>query len=139
MNLTGVRLLFEESAAVTIAEDVEVLLPSVPVVTLLKMIAYLDHHERTSKDLVHLATIFDDFPSDDDDRMFTVEQSGAGLSPNEARIQVLSRELAAIIDEHERADCARFVDLMRTDTAHAARFMREMTQPKDDREQPAPS
>lgn len=133
MNLCGIRLVFEHSPLVEIADGVKLLVPPVPVIALLKMVAYLDRYDRTDKDLVHLAEIFDGYPDDDDDRMFTHEQAAAGLSPEEARVQVLGRELAQLVNAEEREGCRRFVGQMRV-PVHEARMLRNMSQPSDDRE-----
>lgn len=134
MNLTGIRLVFETGQLLAVADNLKLRVPSVSVIALLKMIAYLDRYERTTKDLSHLALIFDQFPADDDDRMYTHEQAVAGLTPDEARAQVLARELAALVDGRERADCARFVGCLRDDPTHTARMLRVMLQPKEERD-----
>lgn len=133
MNLLGMRLVFERSVFSRIAEEVELLVPSVPIIALLKMIAYQDRHDRTYKDLLHLADIFDGYPSDDDERMFTHEQAAARLTPDEARVQVFARELAGLVDPAERAGCGAFFRLLR-EPVHAARMLQSMSQPTDDRE-----
>jgi predicted nucleotidyltransferase len=135
MNLTGMRLVFDERHRVAIAPDLELLVPAVPVIAVLKMIAYVDRFDRVGgKDLAHLALILDEYPPDDDERMFTHEQAEAGLTPEIARAQVLGREVAVLVDAYERAGCARFIDLMRKDTTHAARMTRHMIQPMEDRD-----
>ncbi|MBK7395005.1 MAG: hypothetical protein IPJ34_01555 [Myxococcales bacterium] len=131
MNLRGMRLVFARSRPYRVADELELLLPPVPVLALLKMISYLDRHARTTKDLAHLVDIFEGYPPNDDERMFTLEQAEAGLSPEEARVQVLARELAGIMDADERECCRAFVRKMR-EPRHQAQMVRQMLQPRED-------
>lgn len=133
MSLVGLRLVFEHAQRASLGHGLTLRVPYVPVIALLKMVAYRDRHDRTAKDLQHLAEILDGYPPDHDDRMFTHAQAVAGLTPEEARAEVLARELAALVDDAERTQCREFLRMLRTPT-HGARMIQRMSQPADDRE-----
>ncbi len=110
-NLTGVRLAIGRAERVRVAEDLTVDVAPLPVITLLKMIAYLDRPDRLA-DLGDIAQAFDAVTDEDryDDRAIDL-----GLDFNsEAGPFVLARRLLPL-EPRELAAARRFVELVRDD------------------------
>lgn len=122
MNLAG----FRQALAVPeteIATGVFIAVATVPIITLLKMAAYLDRPYEREKDLADLAHILDDYPPTDDDRLFASEALDSGLGLPAVKAYVLARELRALADQRDRQAVRRFLRLVREDV-HWSRFVR---------------
>jgi predicted nucleotidyltransferase len=100
MNLTGIGLALEADTS-RLGPELSIAVPSVALIVLLKMAAYADRPER-EKDLKDLAHILYEYPSLDDDRMYSMEVLAAGLHVPEAQAFVLGRELRELCIELDR-------------------------------------
>ena len=115
MNLAGIPLALG-ATPVAFAAGVSVPVPSVPVIALLKMAAYLDRPRERDKDLKDLTHIWDTYPPAADDRFFSEDIASRQLDEPRARAFILGAELRAIVDEHDAAIVERF--LARTAEGH---------------------
>lgn len=108
MNLGGIRLALQ-AATRELATSLSIAVPSVPVIALLKMAAYLDRPDR-EKDLQDLAYILNEYPSVNDDRLYAVEIYSKGLDDQQARGFILGQELRAIVNSVERKIVDKFLE-----------------------------
>jgi predicted nucleotidyltransferase len=111
MNLTGIGFALEADTS-RLGSELSVAVPSVALIALLKMTAYTDRPEMREKDLNDLAHILDEYPSSDDDRMYSTEVLAIGLHVPEAQAFVLGRELRNICAEKDREVIERFLRMM---------------------------
>lgn len=109
MSLVGIRHALS-APPVPLVGGFELSVPGVAVIALLKMAAYLDRPSERERDLKDLAHILDEYPSMDDERLYGDEGILAlGLMGHEAQPFLLGRELAALVDEVERAAVEGFL------------------------------
>lgn len=105
------------------APGLRVCLPALPVLALLKMAAFLDRPADRGRDLEDFAQILNEYPSADDDRLFTnpaIQQ--LSLNVDESQAFVLGQELGTLVDDSERKVVAGFLARLRG--LDAARFVR---------------
>ena len=107
MKTTGFRLVFEQAQVVS-QGTLKIRVAPVPVVALLKMVAYREAPAERGRDLDDLALIFEDYP-EDESRLFAPEVVRVQLSFAQSRPFLLGRELAAIVDKAERAEVQAFI------------------------------
>jgi predicted nucleotidyltransferase len=100
MNLTGVRQAFQ-SSKVQLEVDLSIAVASVPAITIMKMSAFVDRPYEREKDLKDLAHILDDYPSLDDDGLFSDEVRAMGLELGAARGFVLGCRVRDIASERD--------------------------------------
>jgi predicted nucleotidyltransferase len=100
MNLTGLELAFAHSIDVAVGEStVKVAIPAI--ITLLKMIAWLDRPYERQKDLVDIARVLDAYLEDDDGRHWSSSTLASGVDYADHGALVLGQELAALAnDDH---------------------------------------
>jgi predicted nucleotidyltransferase len=113
MNLVGMRHALS-SPAMQIAPGLELALPPVPVIALLKMASYLDRPAERERDLSDLAHVIDEYPPADDDRLFEGGLAERGLTLEAVLPFVLGRELAALADATEADVVRRFLQRVRS-------------------------
>jgi predicted nucleotidyltransferase len=106
MSLLGLRLAFERGVPVTVAADLIVKVAPVPVLTVLKVVAYEDRPAERERDLADLAYIFTEYEPED---RFADEVIDLGLSYDEVGPFLLARTIAAMVNDAERAHVNRFV------------------------------
>ncbi len=83
------------------------------VLTLLKIVSYLDQPAVRHKDLDDLAAIVEVY-GEDGERRFSDEVLDAGVDYNEAGAYLLGRDLARLCTEHDEGDAVeRFLDAVR--------------------------
>ena len=109
MNLAGIPLALR-ATPVAFAGGVSVPVPSVPVIALLKMAAYLDRPSERDKDLEDLTHIWDSYPPAVDDRFFSEDIASRQLDEPRARAFILGAELRAIVDQQDAAIVERFLE-----------------------------
>ena len=112
MSLIGIRHALAAPSH-QFGDGLELAVPTVPVIALLKMVSYLDRPAERERDLVDLAHIFNDYPSSDDDRLYAAEVYEHGLHLESAPPFVLGREIAAVVDTVEADAVRRFLDRVR--------------------------
>lgn len=121
MSLAGVAVALANTSRF-VSRELDITVAPVPILALLKMAAYLDRPER-GKDLGDLAHILYEYPPNDDDRFYEDAIFDAGLTEEQARGTILGRELAALIDDDDRAVVTAFVTKMRDDSPDWSRFV----------------
>jgi predicted nucleotidyltransferase len=109
MSLLGMRLAFEHAAALHIAPDLDVRVAPIPVLSVLKMIAYLDRPEVRAKDLGDLAHIMYGYVGDDSDRRFSVEVPDDLTEYEDVAPYLLGRDIGKLVDLEERRRILDFV------------------------------
>jgi predicted nucleotidyltransferase len=109
MNLGGIPLALR-ATPVALAEGVSVPVPSVPVIALLKMAAYLDRPSERDKDLKDLTHIWDSYPPAADDRFFSEDIASRQLDEPRARAFILGAELRAIVDQQDAVVVEHFLE-----------------------------
>jgi len=106
MSLVGLRLAFERNVPVEVAPDLTIKVAPVPVLTVLKIVAYEDRPTERERDLADLAYIFTEY--DPEDR-FADDVIDSGLSYDEVGPFLLARTIVAMVNDTERAHVNRFV------------------------------
>ena len=112
MSVLGMRHALS-SPPTEIAEGLNISIPSVAVIALLKMVSYLDRPTERERDLNDLAHIINEYPAADDDRLFDGEVGERGLTLETALPFVLGRELAALTDSAEADAVRQFLQRVR--------------------------
>ena len=106
MSLLGLRLAFERGVPVPVAPDLAVRVAPVPVLAVLKIIAYQDRPAERERDLADLAYIFTGYEPED---RFADDVIDLGMSYDEVGPFLLARTIAAMVNDAERAHVNRFV------------------------------
>ncbi len=122
MNLVGVEHVFRDAVEHAMAPGLVVRVVPLVVLTLLKIVSYLEEPHVRRKDLSDLARILDVY-EDAGDRRFSDAVLDAGVDHSEAGGYLLGCDLARLCaDNDERAVVQRFVDLLSAedDAASAA-------------------
>jgi hypothetical protein len=99
--LLGLRLAFDHAKREAVSEQFTLRVAPIPVLTILKIVAYRDRPQERERDLADLAYMLTDFEPAD---RFSDEVVDLGLTYEEAGRFLLAREIAAIAGpaEHER-------------------------------------
>jgi predicted nucleotidyltransferase len=116
MSLFGLRLAFENNEQIRIAADLRLQVARVPVVALLKMIAFQDRPDDRVRDLADLTYIVEEFLAEDDPRRFNDEVFQLGLTYEEASAFFLGKEIGLIAKEMELAKINSFLEIMRDES-----------------------
>lgn len=103
------RLAFEQAIALRIATDLELRVAPIHVISVLKMIAYLDRPEARAKDLGDLAHIMYGYVGVDSDRRFSVEVPDDLTEYADVAPYLLGRDVGAVVDSEERRRISDFV------------------------------
>ncbi len=119
MSLIGLRLAFENNEKLRLAENFEFRIAKLPVIAILKIIAYQDKPIERQRDLADLAYILEEFLSDDDPRRFDDEVFHLGLAYEETSAFFLGKEIGHIVNETERAKVHSFLTILR-DESHSS-------------------
>jgi predicted nucleotidyltransferase len=110
MSLLGMRLAFEHAMALSVAADLEVRVAPIHVISVLKMVAYLDRPDVRAKDLGDLAHIMYGYLGDDSDRRFSVEVPDDLTEYEDVAPYLLGRDVGAVVDPEERRRISAFVN-----------------------------
>lgn len=108
MTVVGFREALRSARVVRLAEDLTVPVVALPVLSILKLTAWLDRHLETDKDAIDLLTILRLYgTAGNEDRLFGDESellAGAGFDTELAGARLLGRDAVALCD----ADSVRF-------------------------------
>lgn len=133
MSLVGFDHVFEDAVERELAQGLVGKVVPLVVLTLLKIVSYLDQPAVRQKDLDDLAAIVEDYEKDGEKR-FTDEVLDAGVDYNEAGAYLLGRDLAHLCTKDDERDAVeRFLHAIpRSDedeepNTRAARFARQST------------
>lgn len=121
MTLLGLGLAFEHAERIALSKELALRVAPVPVLVILKIIAYQDRPEERERDLEDLAYILSDFEPED---RFSDEVLDLKLTYEEAGPFLLGRQVAAIAGPAERDKVGRFL------AASLVEDGREALQPK---------
>ncbi|TFG88265.1 MAG: hypothetical protein E4H17_02630 [Gemmatimonadales bacterium] len=113
MSLRGFRHAFSSTCPVEVAPGFQFDVPTVPVITLLKVIAYQERPHERERDLGDIAFALDHFQSEDAERRYSTEILEAGIRYEEVSPYLLGRDLRGLVDEGERRSVMTFVALAR--------------------------
>lgn len=112
MDLSGVGLALRVDHQEEL-EDLGIGVAPIPVIVLMKMVAYVDAHDR-EKDLHDIAYILDEYPKTDDERFFSDEIFELGLNEATARAFILGREMRDVVgDDGDTSIVERFLERVR--------------------------
>jgi predicted nucleotidyltransferase len=116
MNLGGIGLALAIPPS-EVAPGLSIAVASVPVIAILKMTSYLDRPAARTKDLQDLAYILNEYPTNEDDRLYGDDIFANGLDDRQARAFVLGREIRDLVDHHDREIVHRFLETVRNGSA----------------------
>jgi predicted nucleotidyltransferase len=123
MRLAGISLALNADTA-RFGSELSIAVPSIPVIALLKMAAYIDQPHSRDKDLKDLAYILDEYPPLNDDRVYTLEMFDMGLDVPQVQAFILGRELRDLCPAADRTAIEHFLE-MTADGAGWVRFVNE--------------
>jgi len=109
MNLTGFRLAFEQSVKLDVAPGISIDVAPVPVLALLKMVAYLERPLQRERDLRDIALILDEWPPEDDDERYADQVLRLGLTYEQIGPYLLGERLARMTGAVEQDLVRRFL------------------------------
>ncbi len=115
MNLTGFRLVFSEAVPLDLAPGLQIQVAPLPVIALLKMVAWLDRPAERQRDLADLAHLLDEFVDPHDDAFFGPEVTEQQVDYEQVSAYLLGREVGKLVDDDERALVERFIERLLTD------------------------
>jgi len=108
MKLVGSRLVFSESIACVLSDELTLDVAPLPVITLLKMVAYQDRPYERESDLADIGFILTEgIEAGDDDRYSELVVS-RGLDHDHAGPFLIGKRLGEIANEEEKAAAKKF-------------------------------
>ena len=119
MSLLGFRLTFERAVPVHVTDDLTVRVAPIPVVVVLKMIAYLDRPGERRRDLEDIGYIFEGFVGPDAKERYSDIVFERGLTYEEVSPFLLGQEISGIVNAAEREAVQRFL-MASEDESHAS-------------------
>lgn len=96
-----------------VASDLSIRVAPVPVVGLLKIVAYQDQPQARTRDLEDLAHIFDEHVRADDQRRYSDEVPEAGLEFEVVSAFLLGRDMGSLVNSEERGAVTSFIAKVR--------------------------
>ena len=108
MSLLGFEHVFADAVEYAVAPNLSVKVISLPVLALLKIVAYLDNPYEREKDVEDLATLLTRYEPDDAAR-FSDEVLDAGLSYDTAGPFLIGKALRALCSNEEAALVENFL------------------------------
>lgn len=113
MSLRGFRHAFSSTCQVEVAPGFRIEIPTVPVITLLKVVAYQERPHEREKDLGDIAFALANFESAGGERRYSPEVLETGIRYEEVSPYLLGRDLRGLVDEAERHSLTTFLALAR--------------------------
>jgi predicted nucleotidyltransferase len=115
MSLTGMRLAFEAAAPYVLASGLSIDVVPVPVLVLLKMVAYLDRPHERERDLEDLAHVLDEYIDVFDTRRYSDTIREHRLDFDESGPYLLGQEMSRLVNGKERAAIDLFLTKLMTE------------------------
>jgi predicted nucleotidyltransferase len=115
ISLAGMRLAFEYGVPVKLADDLEILVAPVPVIVVLKMIAFQEKRLERIRDLIDSVHSMEEFLPADDPRRYSDEIFDLQLSYEETCAFCLGKEIGLIVNERELKEVLSFTAMVRDD------------------------
>jgi predicted nucleotidyltransferase len=125
MRLIGIRLAFAHAVAIHVEKDLQIRVAPLPVLTVLKMAAYVDRPSERERDLGDIALIMNAFVSEE--HHFSDDIIDLGLEYPDISPYLLGAEIALLVNEEERTAINQFLSMARDEehpTATLARMAR---------------
>jgi predicted nucleotidyltransferase len=120
MSLLGMRLAFATASPFGITRDVDVPLPKLHALALLKIVSYLDRPHHRERDLADFAFVLDNYVPSHEERLFSTEvPERIDLFRRPAFL--LGLDLRGALNSFEREAVNRFVALVRGSGADTTR------------------
>lgn len=115
MSLIAFRLAFEYSETIAIARDLSVQVAPVPVIAVLKTLAYQDRPTERRADLEDLAYILEDYLPPEAEERFSEKVIRLNLSYEETSSFLLGQRIAAIANDPEKQAVLKFISKVEDD------------------------
>lgn len=115
ISLVGMRLAFEYGVPFKLADDLEIFVAPVPVIVVLKMIAYQEKRLERIRDLADIIHSIEEFLPADDQRRYSDEIFDLQLSYEETGAFCLGKEIGLIANERELKKVLSFTTMARDD------------------------
>ena len=128
ISLVGMRLAFENGVLIKIASDLEILAAPVPVIVVLKMIAFQERPFERIRDLADIVHSMEQFLPADDPRRYSDKIFDFHLSYEETGAFCLGKEIGCIVNKRELKEVLSFTAMARNDSnsiALKSRMIRE--------------
>ena len=113
MTLTGLRLVSPSAVETHLDPELRVRVAPLEVITLLKMVSFLDRPHERDRDLADIALVFDSFVPEDDPHRFDEPVHELGLQFEEVSPYMLGRKLSGLVNREERGAVNNFVHLLK--------------------------
>ncbi len=124
MSTTGLRLAFDLSIPVCLANDLQIRIASPPAVTVMKMAAYLDRPAEREKDLKDIGHLLEGYADGDDSRRFSDEVLDHGLDYEQVSAFLLGKDIGVMADAGDREAITTFLSRLRDEADPAATHSR---------------
>lgn len=124
MSTTGLRLAFDSSKPIRLAEDLLIRVAPPPAVIVMKMAAYLDRPSEREKDLKDFGHMLESYAGGDDSRRFSDDILDQGLEYEQVSAFLLGRDIGSMADAADRKAIATFLLKVRDETDPAATHAR---------------
>lgn len=109
MSLVGQRLAFEQAREVRVDADLTIRVAPVPVVCVLKVVAYQDQPHARTRDLEDLTHILEDYVTAEHPRRYSDEVTEEGIEFEFVSAYLLGRDIGGIVNSEERRAIATFM------------------------------
>jgi predicted nucleotidyltransferase len=117
MNLTGFRHVFARALPLEVEAGLQIQIAPLPVIALLKMVAWLDRPAERERDLEDLAHMLDEFVEPHDEAFYSPEVTDQQINTEYVSAYLLGRELGLLVDAEERALVERFIEKLLNEEA----------------------
>jgi predicted nucleotidyltransferase len=111
-----------------IADDLDVRVAPASVITVLKMVAYLDRPFEREKDLEDLGHLLEHYINQDDERRYSQDVLDSELDFEEVSAFLLGQDVGAVVGAVERRTVASFITRVRGNGDTAATQARMLRQ-----------
>jgi len=126
MNLAGFDLALRNNVPVSLDANHHIDVATIPVVVVLKMVAWLDRPSERDRDLKDLSHVFKEYLKADDLRRWEDELIETGLAYDDQSAFALGRDVGVIVEDVHRRLIDRFLAAVGDDAsaahAHFARY-----------------
>jgi len=124
MSVVGFEHVFNKAEEREIAPGLRMKVIPVPVLTLLKIVSYLDRPTERERDIRDVGELFKRYEVDNDDRRFSEEIIESEISFDSAGAFLLGFDLGRICSDAEQRVVRAFVDELRDETSRGYAFLR---------------
>jgi predicted nucleotidyltransferase len=115
MNLTGFRHVFTRALPLEMEPGPEIQVAPLPVIALLKMVAWLDRPAERERDLEDLAHLLDEFVEPHDEAFYGPDITSQQIEYELVSAYLLGCEIGGIANDEERSLVERFIERLLAD------------------------